>query len=82
MDKNKPSPYIEHVFRCSLTGRDPDPDAKRYEKWELWDEIINAHINGMNAVLRISREAETAMRAKARENNNIDSNKNRKEEEQ
>ena len=36
MDKYKPpSPYIEHVFRCSLTGRDPQPDAARYERMQF-----------------------------------------------
>ncbi|MDO9559720.1 MAG: hypothetical protein Q7I89_08550 [Syntrophales bacterium] len=76
---NKLSPYIEYVFQCSLTGMDPNPDAKRYEKIELWDEIINAHVNGMNTLLRISQQTEAAMRAKARENNNA-INEKRKEE--
>jgi len=76
---NKLSPYIDHVFQCTLTGRDPHPDAKRYEKLELWDEIINAHVNGMNTLLRISQQTEAVMRAKARENNN-NINENRKEE--
>jgi uncharacterized protein (DUF2147 family) len=44
----------------------------------LWDEIINAHINGMNTALRLSQEAEAAMRAGIRENNN-DNDENRKE---
>jgi hypothetical protein len=76
---NKLSPYIEHCLKCSIVGRDPNPDAKRYEKLELWDEIINAHVNGMNTLLRISQQTEAAMRAKARENNNA-INENRKEE--
>jgi len=46
----------------------------------LWDEIINAHVNGMIAVLRMSQEVEAAMRAESRENNN-DTNENRKEKE-
>ena len=66
---SKLSPYIEHCLQCSSTGRDPNPDAKRYEKMSLWDEIINAHVNGMIAVLRMSQEVEAAMRARARENN-------------
>ncbi len=77
---NKLSPYIEHCLHCSITGRDQNPDAKRYEKMSLWDEIINAHVNGMIAVLRMSQEVEAAMRAEARENNN-DTNENRKEKE-
>ena len=77
---NKLSPYIEHCLQCSITGRDPNPDAKRYEKMSLWDEIINAHITGMNTALRLSQEAEAAMRAGIRENNN-DNNENRKEKE-
>jgi len=78
---NKLSPYIEHCLKCSVTGRDQNPDAKRYEKMALWDEIINAHINGMNTALRLSQEAEAAMRAQARENNqNNNAHQDRKEE--
>lgn len=66
---NKLSPYIEHCLKCSIVGRDPNPDAKRYEKMSFWDEIIDAHINGMNTALMLSQEAEAAMRARARENN-------------
>ena len=79
---NKLSPYIEHCLKCSIVGRDPNPDAKRYEKMSLWDEIIDAHINGMNTALRLSQEAEAAMRAQARENNqNNNTNQDRKEKE-
>jgi len=81
MAMNKLSPYIEHCLKCSITGRDPNPDDKFYRKLELWDEIINTHVQGMNAGLRISRQTEAMMRAKARQNNN-DINENRKEEEQ
>ena len=78
---NKLSPYIDHCLKCSIVGRDPNPDAKRYEKMSLWDEIINAHINGMNTALRLSQEAEAAMRAQARENNqNNNAHQDRKEE--
>ena len=79
---NKLSPYIEHCLNCSITGRDPNPDAKRYEKMSLWDEIIDAHVSGMVALLRISQEAEAAMRAQARENNqNNNTNQDGKEKE-
>lgn len=79
---NKLSTYIEHCLQCSITGRDPNPDAKRREKMAFWDEIINAHVNGMIALLRISQEADAAMRAQARENNQKNStHKERKEEE-
>ncbi len=77
---NKLSPYIEHCLKCSIVGRDPNSDTKRYEKMSLWDEIIDAHINGMNTALRLSQEA--AMRARARENNhNNNTNQDRKEKE-
>ena len=66
---NKLSPYIEHCLNCSITGQDPNPDAKRYERTSLWDETITAHVNGMTAVLRNSQEVEATMRARARENN-------------
>ncbi|HOD98743.1 MAG TPA: hypothetical protein PLU95_02795 [Syntrophales bacterium] len=70
----KLSPYIEHCLNCAITGQDPNPDDKFYRKLELWDEIINTHVWGMNAALRISQQAEEAMRIKARENNDNDSN--------
>lgn len=63
----KPSPYIEHIFQCSLTGRDPHPDAKRYERMMFWDEIINNHIRGTEMALRMSREMEAAIRRAAKE---------------
>ena len=79
---NKLSPYIEHCLKCSIVGRDPNPDVKQYEKMSLWDEIIDAHINGMNTALRLSQEAEAAMRARARENNqNTNTHQDRKEKE-
>jgi len=70
----KLSPYIEHCLNCSITGRDPNPDDKFYRKLELWDEIINTHVRGMNAALRISREFEDAAKEEARQNKNNDSN--------
>jgi len=76
----KLSPYIEHCLNCSITGRDPNPDDKFYRRLELWDEIINTHVRGMNAALRISQRAEETMRVKARESKNNDSAKNREEE--
>ena len=79
---NKLSPYIEHCLNCSNTGQDLNPEAKRYEKMSLWDEIITAHVNGMIAVLRNSQKVEAAMRARARENNqNNNTNQDRKEKE-
>ena len=78
---DKLSPYIEHCLNCSITGRDPNPDAKRYEKMSLWDEIIDAHVSGMVALLRISQEAEAAMRARARENNQKNETHQDREEE-
>ena len=78
---NKLSPYIEHCLNCSITGRDPNPDAKRYEKMSLWDEIIDAHVSGMVALLRISQEAEAAMRARAKENNQKNETHQDREEE-
>src|SRR3989304_6270395 len=70
MDKYKPpSPYIEHVFRCSLTGRDPNPDEKRYERMQFWDEIMETHIRSTEAALRMSQELETMIRHEAKERN-------------
>ena len=77
---DKLSPYIEHRLNCSITGQDPNPDAKRYERMSLWDEIITAHVDGMIAVLRKSQEMEAAMRAKAREN--IQENKTHQDREE
>ena len=76
----KLSPYIEHCLKCSITGRDPNPDDKFYRRLELWDEIINTHVRGMNAALRISQRAEETMRVNPRENKNNDTAKNREEE--
>ena len=70
----KLSPYIEHCLNCAITGQDPNPDDKFYRKLELWDEIINTHVWGMNAALRISREFEDVTKEEARENKNNDSN--------
>ncbi|MDP2268304.1 MAG: hypothetical protein Q8K46_03960 [Deltaproteobacteria bacterium] len=83
MDKYRPpSPYIEHVFRCSLTGRDPNPDEKRYERLRFWDEIIVNHARSTEAALRMSDELETAIRQAADENkDNENSINNRKEHE-
>ena len=67
MDRKKPSPYIEHVLRCSLTGRDPDPDEKRYERMTFWDEIIHTHIRGTERALKMSQELEAMLRQEARE---------------
>ena len=53
---NKLSPYIEQCLKCSITGRDPNPDSKRYEKMSLWDEIIKAHHKGQNTALRPSQD--------------------------
>ena len=78
---NKLSPYIEHGLNCSITGRDPNPDAKRYEKMSLWNEILSAHVNGMNAALRLSQKAEAAMRVRARENNQENKTHQDREEE-
>jgi hypothetical protein len=75
MDKYRPpSPYIEHVFRCSLTGRDPNPDEKRYERMQFWDEIMETHIRSTEAALRMSDELETAIRQEAKERNNEEVN--------
>jgi len=71
---NKLSPYIEHVFQCSLTGRDPHPDAKRYERMMFWDEIINNHIRGTEMALRMSREMEAAIRKAAKEQSGNEAN--------
>lgn len=76
MDKYKPpSPYIEHVFRCSLTGRDPHPDAKRYERMQFWDEIMETHIRGTEAALRMSQEMEKEIRQAAKERISKDVNR-------
>ena len=75
MDKYRPpSPYIEHVFRCSLTGRDPNPDEKRYQRMQFWDEIMETHIRSTEAALRMSDELETAIRQAAKESNNEEVN--------
>ncbi len=67
MDKYRPpSPYIEHIFRCSVTGRDPNPDEKRYERLRFWDEIIDNHIRGTEAALRMSHDLETTIRQAAK----------------
>lgn len=84
MDKYRPpSPYIEHVFRCSLTGRDPNPDEKRYERLRFWDEIIESHVRSTEAAIRTSQEIEAAIRQAADENKNNENNiiNNRKEQE-
>lgn len=76
MDKYRPlSPYIEHVLRCARTGRDPNPNAKRYERMEFWDEIMETHIRGTEAALRMSHELETAIRQAAKERNSKEANK-------
>ena len=76
MDKYRPpSPYIEHVFRCSLTGRDPNPDEKRYERMQFWDEIMETHIRSTTAALKMSDELETAIRQAAKEHNDEEVNK-------
>jgi len=75
MDKYRPpSPYIEHVFRCSLTGRDPNPDEKRYERMQFWDEIMENHVRSIEAALRMSQELETAIRQAAKERNGKEAN--------
>jgi hypothetical protein len=80
MDKYKPpSPYIEHVFRCSFTGRDPNPHEKRYERMQFWDEIMETHIRGTEAALRMSDELETAIRQAADESKDDEHNIIRKE---
>ena len=71
---NKPSSYLEHIFQCSLTGRDPHPDQKRYERMMFWDEIINDHIRGTEMALRMSEEMETAIREAAKEENGKEAN--------
>ena len=84
MDKYRPpSPYIEHVFRCSLTGRDPNPDEKRYERLRFWDEIIESHARSTEAAIRMSQEIEAAIRQAADENKNNENSiiNNRKEQE-
>jgi hypothetical protein len=71
MDKYRPpSPYIEHIFRSSLTGRDPNPDEKRYERLRFWDEIIDNHIRGTEAALRMSHDLETTIRQAAKKHIN------------
>lgn len=76
MDKYRsPSPYIEHVFRCSLTGRDPNPDEKRYERMMFWDEIFENHAESTGTALRMSQELETAIRQAAKERNDEEVNK-------
>ena len=76
MDKYRsPSPYIEHVFRCSLTGRDPNPDEKRYERMQFWDEIMENHVRSTEAALRMSQELETSIRQKAKKHNSEEVNK-------
>ena len=74
MNKNKPSPYLEHIFQCSLTGRDPHPDQKRYERMMFWDEIMNNHIEGTAMALRMSEEMEKAIRKAAKEQNGKEAN--------
>lgn len=84
---NKLSPYLEHIFQCSLTGRDPHPDAKRYERMMFWDEIINNHMKSTAMALRMSEEMETAIRKAAKEHDGKEVNQEtstiqiRKEEE-
>ena len=70
-----PSPYIEHVFRCSLTERDPNPDEKRYERMMFWDEIVDNHNRSTEAALRMSQELETAIRQAAKERSDEEVNK-------
>lgn len=68
MEKYRPpSPYIEHIFHCSITGADPNPDEKRYERMLFWDEPLEGHIRSTEAALRMSHELETAIRQEARE---------------
>jgi hypothetical protein len=76
MDKYRPpSPYIEYVLRCSLTGRDPNPDEKRYERMQFWGEIFEHHAKSTEAALRMSQELETAIRQAAKECNDEEVNK-------
>ncbi len=77
MDKYRPpSPYIEHIFRCSVTGRDPNPDEKRYERLRFWDEIIVNHARGIEAALRMSHDLETTIRQAAKTHINEESETN------
>ena len=69
MEKYRPpSPYIEHVFHCSITGADPHPDAKRYERMQFWDEIMEGHVRSTAAAIRMSQAVETAIRQETKEN--------------
>ena len=69
MEKYRPpSPYIEHVFHCSITGADPNPDEKRYERMLFWDEIMEGHIRSTEAALRMSQALETTIRQETKEN--------------
>ena len=68
MDKYKPlSPYIEHVLRCARTGRDPNPEAKRYERWQFWDEIIETHAGSIEKAQRMSQNLDALLRQEAKE---------------
>lgn len=69
MEKYRPpSPYIEHVFHCSITGADPHPDADRYERMRFWDEIMEGHVRSTEAAIRMSQAVETAIRQETKEN--------------
>jgi hypothetical protein len=37
--RNKLSHHTEYLLNCSIMGRDPNPDSRRQEKMEMWDEI-------------------------------------------
>jgi hypothetical protein len=76
MDLYKPlSPYIEHVLRCARTGRDPNPDAKRYERMEFWDEDLRSHSRNTEAALSMYKSQETETRQADQERTEIEVNK-------